>query len=163
MRLIFGLLRFLLTLAGLAVLLEFLRSLFGPGNSSVLPPSPGKKWLTCGRGSGQSNSDTIGPAGGTLRLHGHLLTIPAGAVSRDTRFTLHEPPTPQVMVIATCAGPFGGNLSLTISWARCGPGVDPSDPEIIRDDGTNLGGIVRGQTITTDRVDHLSRFIIATG
>ncbi|CAN5487626.1 hypothetical protein BH24GEM3_BH24GEM3_12010 [soil metagenome] len=171
MRIIFWLLGPVLKLFGsAALLLYFLSRWFGDRDDTIPNPPPRKKWLTCGRGSGKkSPPTTIGSDGGRIELNGHVLEVPRGALAQGAtaKFTLHELPTPQVAVIVTAQGKFKGKLSLTMSWARCGPKVNPSKPSIYRaDSATNLqdlGGVVTDRAIRTDEVDHLSKFIIAEG
>lgn len=168
MRLIFALLRLLLTLAGLAALIE---KLFGRPIDWLPPRPPGvDRWLTCERGSGDSCTRTIGPGGGTLEVRGHVLVLPQGAVERDMQFTLREAATREVMVIATAAGPFTGTVDLTLSYARCPQGVPASGIRLLvwryrlRDGWHNLGGDTDSQARTiTVRNTGISRFVIAEG
>ena len=68
-------------------------------------------------------SGTIGAAGGSIELAGHRLTIPAGAVTRPTRFTLTVPAGPHLKIEVTAAGTRPNRRSapaaVTISYERC--------------------------------------------
>lgn len=168
MRIIFSLLRFLLPYVGLAALIKYLLRLLGQPIDWVPPPPPGPRatWFSCGRGSGDSCTKTIGFAGGTLEVNGHILEIPEGAVGRNEQiqFTLREAATPEVMVVVTPSREFEKNLRLTISWARCAPNVNPVNPRIFRRENLEpLDGVVEGRSIVTDRIRRSSGFMIATG
>ena len=71
----------------------------------------------------ESTSGTIGPEGGTLRIAGHALTIPAGAVSTPVEFTLRRPKGPHVKLEITADGSehyrFAAPVAVTISYAGC--------------------------------------------
>ncbi|CAN5794930.1 hypothetical protein BH23GEM7_BH23GEM7_29720 [soil metagenome] len=168
MRLIFALLRHLLALAGLAALIE---KLFGRP-IDWLPPRPPEvdRWLECERGSGDSCTRTIGYAGGTIEVNGHILTIPEGAVDRgrNIQFTLREAATRQLLVIVTAAGPFKGTVDLTLSYARCREKLPPPGTRLAvwrfrtQDGWQFLGGEVDSRTLTiTVRNTGISRFAIA--
>jgi hypothetical protein len=172
MRIIFGLLRFLLPFVGLAALINYLLGLLGRPIDWVPPPPKDKDngviapWFRCGRGSGDSCTKTIGFAGGTLEVNGHVLEIPEGAVGQDeqVQFTLREAARPEVMVVVTPSRKFQKNLRLRISWARCAPDVNPVKPRIYRrEDLEPLDGDVEGRSIVTDRVRHSSGFMVAQG
>ena len=71
----------------------------------------------------ESTSSDIGPAGGTLRLSGHSLTIPAGAFSRPRQLTLTAPAGPHLQLLVTVQGSepmrFRAPAAVTISYERC--------------------------------------------
>lgn len=168
MRLIFALLRLLMTLLGLAALFE---KLFGRP-IDWLPPRPPEvdRWLECGRGTGDSCTQTIGPAGGTIELRGHRLVVPQGAVDRDMQFTLREAATRELMVVVTAAGPFKGTVDLTLSYARCQESLLPPGARLVvwrfrkQDGWQRLGGDDDRRTFAiTVRNTGISRFTIATG
>lgn len=94
----------------------------GPGSWTPLSTAPGTA-------SGEAASGTIGPAGGTLAsADGRLtLTIPAGAVTGDTVFTITPVTAPAENAVATYrldpeGTPFAAPARLTFDTA--GAGVD---------------------------------------
>jgi hypothetical protein len=132
---------------------------------------PGHEWLTCpGGGTGQSHRKRIGAAGDTILLDsGHLLVVPPDAVSAPRTFTLREPASPQVFVIATDdqGTPFQRDVSLVISYARCQQQVDPARLRMFRvradtmhDDLNGRPG--EGRTFRSDQLSRLSNFALAS-
>lgn len=125
-----------------------------------------------------SVSRLVDASGGSLRLAGHALTVPAGAVEAPTVFVLEVLPTGRVEVElrALVSSPFGTedvgergfdrpvSLTLSYAWAR---GVeDPGDLQILhlRDDGIAEPLATRvdpvGRTVTAD-LEHFSRYCMA--
>lgn len=80
-------------------------------------------FLVCPTKSTAAASGIIGPRGGTLRVAGHQLTIPEGAVDRPTRFTLEAPAGRHLKVDITAGSAahytFAVPVTVTISYARC--------------------------------------------
>ncbi len=169
MRIIFWLLAPVLKLIGSTALILYLLSRWlGDHHDRVPDPPKGVKWLPCDRGSGEKSSKIIGRGGDTIELNGHVLDVPPEAVERDTRFTIHELPTPNVTLTVTAAGPLKGTVNLTLSYARCLSRTP--DTELIvwryrkQDGWQDRGGKddPRTRTITVTNTK-ISRFTIAEG
>ena len=94
-------------------------SLDRPTNHAVSRP----RLAVCPTNTTQRASRTIGPAGGSIELAGHRLTIPQGAVTRPARFTLTAPAGRNLVVVVTAQSNEPIRLSapaaVTISYDRC--------------------------------------------
>ncbi|MBW3629047.1 MAG: hypothetical protein KY464_07085 [Gemmatimonadetes bacterium] len=139
-------------------------------------------WVEVSSIPGQPRTaQVIGVAGGALELSGHTLTVPAGAVSEPTLFSMIVLPNGRIEIelLATTVEPFGqsrdvgsggfqnGNtVRLTLSYARATNVDDPSRLVLLylRDDGgvekipTTLDQAT--QTITAE-LQHFSRYCMA--
>jgi hypothetical protein len=131
-------------------------------------PPPGFQWLAC---AGGRPTDTvrgvIGSGGGDLtHPSGHVLSVSPGAVPDNRTFTLHEPASTHVQVIATVSGnvSFAAPVTLTMSFERCPATVDPDTLRIFRVNPggrhENFGGQREGRTVRSDPLDRLSLYAI---
>lgn len=129
-----------------------------------------------------STNALIGVQGGQITLLGHTLTVPAGAVSQPTIFTLTVLPTGYVEVnlTATLTSVLGLVLNVgddgflrpvpvTLSYARATNVTDPSKLTVV-----HLGGLLgykniqpvpstvdpASKTVTAD-LEHFSRYSLA--
>ncbi len=83
--------------------------------------------LRCNPGSGNTASVTVGAnQADSVMLNGHKLIIPAGAVTRETVFTLHELKTPLLKLRLQVNGrekftfPQGRHATLVVNYGqRC--------------------------------------------
>ena len=77
----------------------------------------------CGARVTESVSGTIGPEGGALRLGGHSLVIPAGALSSPTDFSLRSPAGRHLRIEILAGAAESLHLAVpaevTISYERC--------------------------------------------
>jgi hypothetical protein len=77
----------------------------------------------CPSPTAEAASGTIGPDGGSLRVAGHTLTVPAGALSSPIEFTLRRPKGPHLKLEITADGSehyrFAAPVAVTISYAGC--------------------------------------------
>jgi hypothetical protein len=121
--------------------------LFGlPGLRPVrpTPPPSGLVWIEETPSKEGFVSGLIGLLGGVLRLDGHSLDVPRGAVLQLTLFTMATPSTPVVDVDLNAIGGelVGGLLSrlgvfrrpvrVEMSYARAKNVTDPDDLVIVR-------------------------------
>ena len=89
------------------------------------PPAPQSRLrlTVCPTRTTQSVSARIGPAGGSLELAGHRITVPAGALSGAANFTLTAPAGRYVAVLVTAEASqpvqVRGEAAVTISYERC--------------------------------------------
>lgn len=77
----------------------------------------------CPSSTTESHTRSIGPQGGSLRIAGHHMVIPAGVVASPTEFTLRAP-AGRYLTVAITAGAndhfhFSSPVAVTISYARC--------------------------------------------
>jgi hypothetical protein len=83
----------------------------------------GTSLLVCPTNVTQSTTGIVGLLGGTLELDGTSISIPAGAVSAPTLFTLTLPASQYMEVKITAAGfeqfRFDEIATITISYDRC--------------------------------------------
>lgn len=125
-------------------------------------------------------SEVIGLEGGTLRLAGHTLAVPAGAVSAPTLFSMAQLPGGLVEVEmlalrSTLAGTlldvgeqgFAVPVTLTLTYAWADDVPDPARLLIVwrKPDGTlePLPSRVDPETRTvTAELEHFSRYCLAT-
>lgn len=120
-----------------SVLVAFLSPIAG-GCDTSLPVSPSAaveldrssnhalsrpRLAVCPTNTTQRTSGEIGPAGGSLDVAGHRLTIPAGALTRPTHFTLTAPAGRNLVVRVTAQSAerirFSAPAAVTISYERC--------------------------------------------
>jgi hypothetical protein len=143
-----------------------------PATLAVDPNEPpGYRWLICPGGDPTGTvRGVIGTGGGTLEhRNGHRLTVPQGALTGNRTFTLQEPASPQLIVVAevTGADTFLVPVSLTISYDRCTIDVDSTRLQIFRvnprGDHDPLGGESDSpRTFRTDQLRRLSAYALAT-
>jgi hypothetical protein len=124
-------------------------------------------------------SATIGSSGGNLRLFGHLLAVPAGAVDHPTIFTmtvlrtgfievelsaLSLPPSGPPVPLTT----FNTSVFLTLSYYRSPdvPSKDPTKFVIVHVDGTTLepvpNRVFPERNRVKARLTHFSRYMMAS-
>ena len=115
----------------------------------------------------------LGPAGGSLHVAGHRLTIPAGVLTEPTQFTLYAPAGSNVMLELSAGGAehytFRAPVVVTISYDRCGRQHLPSSPLSawnIDDTGRRLVERMRGKDdrkrrAVTFRTTHFSTYVVA--
>lgn len=150
--------------------LETATSLLAPGTPAE---AAADRFLHCPVSTTRSTERTIGLLGGTIRLDGHSIRIPAGAVLLPTRFMLTVPASKYVEVEIHAEGhehfQFLLPASVTMSYDRCGDmDIDHDDLHVWYISGLTglllefMGGTAdpedRHVTFSTD---HLSGFIIA--
>jgi hypothetical protein len=115
----------------------------------------------------------IGPRGGTLRVAGHRLTIPAGVLTEETRFFMHAPAGREVKLeLRAGSGPhyrFSAPVIVTISYDRC-TRQHRSESGMtawhVDDTGTRLlepmgGKDDRKRKAVTFRTTHFSTYLVA--
>jgi hypothetical protein len=124
-------------------------------------------------------SSTIGSAGGALRLYGHSLVVPAGAVDHPTIFTmtllrsgfieveltaLSLPPSGPPVELTT----FNTSLFLTLSYYRSPdvPSKNPANFVIAHVDGSALqpvpNRVFSDHNRVKGRLTHFSRYMMAS-
>lgn len=121
----------------------------------------------------------IGPEGGLIRLGGHLLEVPAGAVDRPALFSMLVLPTGYVEVELLALAPllsrvldigsdgFEEPVSLTLSYARATNVRDPDDLFVLR---LNPFGrheplpsrVDKRRRTVTAELEHFSRYCLAS-
>jgi hypothetical protein len=90
------------------------------GPRTLLLPLPGDGLLTCSPLAADSVTATIGPAGGTLQVGPHILSIPAGALAQAVSITAVAPADTVNRVRFEPEGlTFQQPASLTLSYANC--------------------------------------------
>ena len=129
-----------------------------------------------------STNGVIGLNGGQLSLLGHTLTVPAGAVSQPTVFTLTVLPTGYVEVNLTATltsvlglvlnvgeQGFAKPVPITLSYARATNVTDPSELTVVHVGGLlgyrNIQAVTSqvdttSQTVTAE-LEHFSRYSLA--
>ena len=81
----------------------------------------GLQLLSCKVTQSYSASKTIGPAGGSLKVGPHTLTVPAGALSQEVLISASAPAGQTVQVHFEPEGlRFALPTSLTMSYSQCG-------------------------------------------
>lgn len=115
----------------------------------------------------------VGSDGGVLELGDHVLTVPAGAVSEDTRFTMRMVSGGgiQVELHATKEttndvgeSGFDRPVRIALSYANTDAG-DPEDLVIVRVDGEeplDTRVSTDGTSTVWAEVDHFSRYLLCT-
>lgn len=97
--------------------------------------------LVCPTADAASESEVIGPEGGTIGARGTSITIPPGAVPEPTLFELVVPASPYLRVDIRAAGAdhyeFLAPATISINYARC-----PSDavPPAAKLQGVHVDG-----------------------
>lgn len=114
------------------------------------------------------DADIVGPAGGTLTVGDHTLSIPAGALEEPVVIVGQSVPSLNVeMDLAPDGLSFDKPVALTLSYGHCGGGAGDGSPYrivYIDEDGT-----LEDRPSTDDKVgrrvtgwlDHFSRYAIA--
>jgi hypothetical protein len=127
--------------------------------------------LVCGQGNGESAQVAIDGLGGTVTVRGHTLTVPAGAVSARTEFSITEAQAGHIGVEVQPHGTkFNSNATLVLSYARCGGNpsgysglrvveVTSGTTKVIRGMPSQVDSATR--TVRTTGLDHLSGYLIA--
>ena len=95
---------------------------------AIVPTSVQSELLACpGMKAGQATR-VIGPGGGLLRVDGHAVAIPRGAVKTPTRFTLTVPGSGYAEIDVKAEGfdhyVFARPVVVTIDYSMCG--VEPT-------------------------------------
>ena len=111
----------------------------------------------------------IGPAGGTIRVAGHTLTVPSGALSEYTRITAYAPEGRYAEVRFSPHGlKFEKPVTLTISYEDCGRvGTSGRVPAIVyTDDARNILEVLASKQdwwrkTVTAQTDHFSGYLLA--
>ena len=146
------------TLAAMGVLLVGCAASLVP----AAPPTP----FRCVGPQAPFSRGIIGRGGGSVRLQGHELFVPAGILDRDYTFVLRPEQTAEVRVHVEVEGlntfNFRGPARLTLSYDRCDD-QPPRDLRIYRrtaDGGwQNLNGrVVPGQRAVVTPLRGLSLF-----
>ena len=90
---------------------------------SAASSTGGATLLACPVSKSRSATEVIGAEGGTLKLSGHTVNIPAGAVSQPTAFTISVPASDNLLVDVSAADAehyrFAKPVEMTISYKRC--------------------------------------------
>ncbi|MGH7463738.1 MAG: hypothetical protein ACREK1_01100 [Longimicrobiales bacterium] len=135
--------------------------------------SSGPVLVECPTAETRSVSGTLDLLGGTIRLDGHSLTLPVGALLLPTEFTLTVPASRFVEVHVTANGQHGFEFletaAITISYERCtrnniaGGGltaykIDPATKALLKHMGGIDDTLLRRVTFSTDS---LSGYAIA--
>jgi hypothetical protein len=114
----------------------------------------------------------LGPAGGSLEVAGHRLTIPAGTLREPTQFTLHAPAGRHVRLVLSAGGAkhyrFPAPVVVTISYDRCGRQHRPTAPAsawYLDDSGSELmermgGKDDRKLRAVTFQTNHFSTYTV---
>lgn len=145
----------------------------GPAAAPAASTSADAPLLACPNTSVRSASAVIGPLGGSVSVAGHKLAVPAGAVPVPTSFSITVPAS-QLLEVQIRAGEaehyqFLLPVSLTLSYARCGPEtVEGKRLQIVYIDAFDsvlqlLGGSDdRVSRAVTTWTDHLSDYAMGT-
>lgn len=90
-----------------------------PSRAIAGAPAP----LVCAAVPAAAASGLLGVPGGTLRLNGHALSLPSGAVGELTEFSLSVPASDRVEVQVRAGGAqhfsFLAPVTLTLDYSRC--------------------------------------------
>ena len=153
-------------------------SITGPDAASLkvaaapVASSSGSSLLLCPAKHSSSVTKVIDARGGTLRLGGSTVEIPAGAVSSATQFTFSLPASPYMLIDVSAAGyehfVFATPVQMTINYARCSNSYRPTAFAawyVDRETGAlleNMGGVddKHGRKVTFS-TSHLSGYAIA--
>ena len=115
----------------------------------------------------------LGPAGGSLQVGGHRLTVPAGVLTEMTHFGLRAPAGPEVKLELTAGGgrhyQFASPVVVTISYDRCTRQHQPRAAVAawyVDDSGDALiermnGRDDRNRMEITFRTSHFSTYLVA--
>lgn len=124
--------------------------------------------LACNRQSYDFEQKTIGPSGGTIRVNGHVLTIPAGALSRNVTISATAPSGYVASVDFEPEGlQFAKPAKLSLDYSSCPLGrlqlfkhvAYTTDNYTIISLLTSLDDILR-MKVSTD-LRHFSRYAVA--
>jgi hypothetical protein len=108
----------------------------------------------------------VGPAGGTLRVGPHTLTIPAGALARSTVITAESPSGTVAMVELQPHGlRFAKPVSLTLSHAHCATAAAATEQVAYVDDDLRILEWPTLRASSGDAVsvwlEHFSGYVVA--
>ncbi|MDQ3696419.1 MAG: hypothetical protein M3373_00115 [Gemmatimonadota bacterium] len=129
--------------------------------------------VTCPTTAGMSTSATIGEEGGTVVNGRHSMTLPSGAVSNPTLFTIEVPPSSFMEVSITANGgdhfQFLAPVIVRLDYARCPAGqVDRAPLRVLYIDADTKAFLadMRGRDRKDQRriifeTDHLSSYAVA--
>lgn len=120
------------------------------------------------------DAEIIGPAGGTLNVRNHTLSIPAGALDRPVVIVAQSVPSLNVEIALTPHGlSFTKPVALTLSYEQCGSGLlgggllgDQTTYRIVHiDENGDLHDVPstddKLRRRVTGSLDHFSRYAIA--
>jgi hypothetical protein len=122
------------------------------GNSSSESSSPAGTSTEIGQPTGESTTKLIGPAGGTILLFGgkSFLTIPAGAVAKETSITIQPVENKAFGGAGTAYEITPKDLQLqkeaTLTWQYTSDDIEGSAPEALGLAYQDKNGIWRGRT-----------------
>lgn len=128
--------------------------------------------LICPTHTTRSATGIIRPNGGTVKLDGHSVTFPAGAVTKPTEVTIRTPASRYLIVNLRADGQeyptFRKPVTVTISYDRCKGRIDPSDLVAYQID-PNTGELIEQmpssvnpvRKTVTFKTSHFSHFVIA--
>jgi hypothetical protein len=129
--------------------------------------------LVCPTNDTHSATETIGPSGGTIATSGARLTLPAGAVSQPTTFTLTVPASKYLEIGVEANGAehfqFERPVTVEVKYSRCAPGstdsaelsvwyIDPITKLLLENMGATDD---KGTRTVTFETGHLSGYAIA--
>ena len=114
----------------------------------------------------------IGPRGGSLRVAGHRLMVPAGVLTEPTRFTISAPAGRQVKLELMANGAehfqFAAPVAVTISYDRCRRQHPDAAASVwfVDDSGTTLLEPMvskddRNRKAVTFSTSHFSTYLVA--
>lgn len=119
-------------------------------------------------------STLIGPTGGKVSLLGHVLTVPKGAVTVPTIFTMLVLPTGFIEVELAAllpilgtdvGGSFTKPVTLKLTYKRSPDAIDPARLLIVRVNGTEYEPLVSTVNIDAEAVSakltHFSKYAMA--
>ncbi len=134
---------------------------------------PAPRMAVCPTTQSYRTTGVVGPAGGSLQVAGHRLTIPAGLLTEPTRFRLYAPAGRHVRLELSAAGArhyeFSSAVAVTISYDRC-PRQHPNRPlasawyvdDTMGQPLERMGGNDdRRRRAVTFRTTHFSTYIVA--
>lgn len=127
--------------------------------------------LYCPASESATTAGTIGPEGGVLRVGGHRVSVPAGAVAESTTFVMTVPAGQYLEVDVSAMGvehyTFRAPVAITLDFSRCplylGPYrawyIDTTTKALLEDMGGVSDLLSRTHTFQTG---HLSGYAVAT-
>ena len=140
-----------------------------PGGTASVSSDPTQfQLLSCTPLALDSQSQDIGPLGGTIQVGPHTFTVPAGALDSTVTITAVTGGEPANRIRFAPDGlTFNQPASLTMSWANCGPTALPTPKVIARvSDALALLEILKSvsnppsQSVTAG-VPHFSDYAVA--